>query len=232
MKEFRNANIFCGANAYSYANYLQQESLTKYQAKPIEVYRPLQDAYRPFTVLYNHCRAGSVSLSQDLTVRCPSCYYNLEERRTASLDACFGAVGKRQQNHYPTESFFSTDYLLPDLPKETVIASEPIEDTERIQSVCGERRSTRGRLTKAGYYDGLNETGLCGSICKHGVPLYFINIRFGGEKMIFPATILEKLLLHDGPVNELLLKYDSICTFELWLEVCYQPADYDQSHSF
>lgn len=91
------------------------------------------------------------------------------------------------------------------------------EDVSKVEIDCGERRSTRGKLVNTGYYDGLNETGLCGAVCKHGLPLFLLNIRFGGEKMIFASTILDKLL-ENGTYERYLLKYDSICTFEKWRE--------------
>jgi len=151
-------------------------------------------------------------------VECPCCQHNLRGNKTAAFDACFGAVGKKHQNQHPTKLFVNNDYLLPDLPREIVVISEEEEDVSKVEIDCGERRSTRGKLVNTGYYDGLNETGLCGAVCKHGLPLFLLNIRFGGEKMIFASTILDKLL-ENGTYERYLLKYDSICTFEKWREV-------------
>jgi len=109
--------------------------------------------------------------------------------------------------------------MLQDLTEREVFANtnaERPEDSEKCFK-C-QRRSTRGPLQKAGYYDGLNETGLCGSVCKHAVPLFFINIRFGGEKMIFPSVILDKII-GGKPGWSLLAKYDSMRMFETWRTV-------------
>jgi hypothetical protein len=114
---------------------------------------------------------------------------NTEGRRSASLDACFGAVGKAHQNNDPTKCFERNDYGLPDLNKEIVFPAKWLitrrSKDDGVKGLCRERRSTREQMTKSGYYDDLNETGLFGSICKHGVPLYFLNVLYGGEKNDF-----------------------------------------------
>jgi len=205
-------NHFCGANAYSFANFMDKKSQTKHQLKGMEVYRPLQDSYRPFTFLYAHCLAGSPDHTNNIKTECPCCQYNLQGNKTASFDACFGAVGKKHKNKHPTKPFLNYNYLLPDLLRDVVVTSE--DETLDFETGC-DIRATRSKLAKSGYYDGLNETGLCGSVCKHGIPLFFLNIRFGGEKMIFASKILDELLKQKD-YKQYLLKYDSICTFETW----------------
>lgn len=217
MKTYQELNLVCGVNTYNFSHLLKRISITKYLYRQNEVYRPLMDAYRPFSALYNKCTAGITTLSDAIKIRCPACYYNIGKVHSATLDACFGTVGKVHQNRYPTLPFNSNDYMLPDLSKDEVFRYTDSDDLSEKKSPC-QRRSTRGPLQKANYYDGLNETGICGSVCKHGVPIYFINIRFGGEKKIFPSVILDKIM-DERPDFQLLAKYDSMCLFETWRRV-------------
>lgn len=103
--------------------------------------------------------------------------------------------------------------MLPDLSKEYVFQNSSQQEDQN--AIGCQRRSTRGPLQKSGYYDGLDETGLCGSVCKHGVPLYFLNIRFGGEKMIFHSTVLDAVI-DEKPDAKLQLRFDSMCIFRTW----------------
>jgi len=118
--------------------------------------------------------------------------------------------------------------MLEDLAKSVVCPPPETEPIEPPPKHDCDRRSMREKLQKVGYYDGLNETGLFGSVCKHGVPLFFLNVRFGGEKMIFPSRIVDKLL--EGDVKELILKYDSICSFEPWRIVSLYPSFLETRH--
>jgi len=217
MKTYSDFNLMCGTNTYNFSQLLKRISMTKYLSTQKEVYRPLIDSYRPFSAIYNRCLAGTTSLSDPIKVRCPACYYNLGKVHSATFDACFGTVGKMHQNRYPTSPFNANEYMMQDLSKEEVFQHSNEDDLSEKKSGC-HRRSTRGPLQKANYYDGLNETGICGSVCKHGVPLYFINIRFGGEKKIFPSVILDKIM-EERPNFQLLAKYDSMCVFETWRRV-------------
>lgn len=219
MQSYRELNLVCGANAYTFSQLLRRSSSTKYIFKDREVYRPFCDSYRPFTTALEHCLQCMPSKSGSLKARCPACFHNLGKVHTITLDACFGAVGKLHQNQNPTQPFNGNEYMLPDLTKEYVFQHTSAEEIAApdIKEGC-QRRSTRGVLQKAGYYDGLNETGLCGSVCKHDVPVYFLNVRFGGEKMIFPSTILDKVI-EEKRDFKLLAKYDSMCVFDVWRRV-------------
>lgn len=217
LEEFKELNLLCRVNAYNFCQWLRRKSKTKHIIKECETYRPLIDCYRPFNSLINRCNESSINVNDSIKIRCAACFHNKGKVHSATLDACFGAVGKAHQNRYPTTPFTGNEYMLSDLSKETVAKyateEEPAITSDQKQG-C-ELRSTRGPLQKVGYYDGLNETGLCGSVCMHGVPLFFINIRFGGEKMIFPSTIMDKIV-SEKPDWNLLIKYDSMCTFESW----------------
>jgi len=124
------------------------------------------------------------------------------------VDACFGVTSLLKNSTLDVEPYQSHDYLLKDLPIE-VIAGENQEeeyDTNDCQPLAANASNMR---IDSSYFRGLHYTGLMGSVCKHGMPLWFLNISHGKEKQIFGVKVLEHALTQwKGPWN---VKYDIMC---------------------
>jgi len=130
------------------------------------------------------------------------------------MDACFGATSLLKTSKLDIEPHQQHDYLLKDLEKSEI--SSKTEDVEKEEEVdpdaCQNLASkiTNAR-TESEYFQGLHYTGIMGSICKHGMPLWFLNISHGKEKTIFGAKLLQHIatLGQPGVWN---VKYDIMCS--------------------
>jgi len=208
MEEYHLLNVMCDVSNHSYAGYLTRKSTTVNQANQSDIYRSIQRCYRPWSLLYQQSQRLSNDFNESLRIECPVCQPS--GNATITLDACFGATSMARNSRLDIEPQQDHDYLLKDLSKEVIGGSDQTDDFEDALCFHMASKTTNNRMDSS-YFAGLHYTGLMGSICKHGMPLWFLNISHGKEKAVFGAKILEYVqsLNFSGIWN---VKYDIMCT--------------------
>lgn len=206
LEEFHLLNVTCHVSNYSYAAYLNRKSTNE---DSIDLYRLIQGCYRPWSLLYQQSQRMAKDFSEPARIDCPVC--TRSGNPTITLDACFGATSLLKNSLLDAQPQQSHDYLLKDLTKE-VIAGADEEDIDLINTSPCEHMASNptNERTESSYFQGLHYTGLMGSICKHGMPLWFLNISHGKEKAVFGAKIIQHVQSLPGK-NKWNIKYDIMC---------------------
>jgi len=209
LEEFHLLNVICHVSNYQYAVYLQRKHTN---IDSIDLYRCIQRCYRPFSLLYQQTMIMAKSAYESARIDCEICIRC--DQPTITMDACFGATSLLKTSKLDIEPHQQHDYLLKDLDKSEIVSKT--EDVEREEEVdpnaCQTLASkiTNAR-TESEYFQGLHYTGITGSICKHGIPLWFLNISHGKEKTVFGAKLLQHIATL-GQAGTWNVKYDIMCS--------------------
>lgn len=208
LEEYHLLNVMCDVSNHSFAAYLARRSTTSHHSGQADIYRSIQRCYRPWSLLYQQSDKLSNSFNESLRTDCSLCQPS--GNATITLDACFGATSLARNSRLDIEPQQDHDYLLKDLTRDVIGGGDEADDFEDAQCFHMASKPTNNRLDNA-YFAGLHYTGLMGSVCKHGMPLWFLNISHGKEKTVFGASILRHIQSLDfsGTWN---VKYDIMCT--------------------
>jgi len=185
----------------------------------------MQGCYRLYSYLQGQIEKGR-SIDESSRIDCPCCLQNQSKIGSVTFDACFGCTGKEVNAQNPIEPFHSEDYILRDLTEEEVMTDVKLK-LDKIPTKMSDKRKARSGLcdlrateyagsTKTENFQGLRFTGLMGSVCKHDFPLFFMNIMYGKEKLVFASRIWEHLSNLDL-TTKWNAKYDIMCSFEKYL---------------
>jgi hypothetical protein len=210
LKEFHLLNVLSDVSNHSYAKYLERNDTTKHIMKCSEAYRGIQRCYRAWSLLFQQSKRMAKSFDQPARTDCPVCKHS--GTATVTIDACFGATSFLENSKLDTEPYQDHDYLFKDLTREEIAgqATDELADPSTCENMAS--NPSNAKMDSA-YFQGLHYTGLMGSVCKHGFPLYFQNISHGKEKQIFGAKILEHLQKIDNFSGSWNAKYDIMCSY-------------------
>lgn len=97
--------------------------------------------------------------------------------------------------------------------------SSSIHHTDIVgRSDCGQIFKAGNPARTAGRTKAFDTSGIVGTVCRHGVPMSFLNIKTGGEKLIYAVVLLAKTL----DISERVVWfYDIACVFKKYLKVCF-----------
>jgi hypothetical protein len=209
LKEYHQLNTICHVSNHRYSEYLERNNTTKHIMNCTESYRSIQKCYRAWSLLYQQSMGMAVSFDQTARIDCPVC--KTSGTATVTLDACFGATSLLKNSKLDVEPYQDHDYLLKDLTREQIQGEATDEIVDPSACVNMASKPSNVKMDSA-YYKGLHYTGLMGSVCKHGFPLYFVNISHGKEKQVFGAKILSHLQRIDNFSGSWNAKYDIMCS--------------------
>jgi hypothetical protein len=227
LKHYRDLNLICHVNQHQFAELIAFNSYTKAVMTEIEVYRSIQGCYRVFSYLMGQIAKGR-TIGNTTRVDCPCCMSNKKNLATVTFDACFGCTGKESNARNTVAPFHGEDYILQDLTEDQVLVDIKLKlSPEELikkgirpdvieKEACELRATEYTGAPSSKYFSGLRFTGLMGSVCKHGFPLYFMNIMYGKEKMVFASRVWEHMRDLD-PTRKWNAKYDVMCVFEKYL---------------
>jgi hypothetical protein len=227
MNNYRDMNLICKVNQHQYAEYIRSMSFTASVLSEVEVYRAMQGCYRVFSFLIGQITKGR-TIDDTTRVDCPCCMSNKEKLATVTFDACFGCTGKESNARNTVQPIHGNDYILPDLSEDQVMTDVKLKlspdqllrkgiHPDLIEKEACELRATEYTgAPNSKYFQGLRFTGLMGSVCKHEFPLFFLNIMYGKEKMVFASRVWEHMRDLD-PTRKWNAKYDIMCVFQKYL---------------
>jgi hypothetical protein len=102
---------------------------------------------------------------------------------------------------------------------------DPAVASSSTQSMNNTDRDACGKIFKAGNPTrtsgrgkAFDTTGVVGTVCRHGTPFFFLDIKGTGEKMVYALVLLAKLLEIVG--QRIVYFYDIGCIFKKYMQVC------------
>jgi hypothetical protein len=128
-----------------------------------------------------------------------------------SVDACFQLRRKKSAGTPHRSPLFSNSRFFVDkLPDK--------QNYVNPAKTCHHRAGDLAQ--KSQKFDGLDISGVMGSVCAHDIPSKFIPITNGdGEKYIYAASLIKAF---GGDASKIRFMYDINCTFKPWLERNYK----------
>ncbi|XP_066294857.1 uncharacterized protein [Branchiostoma lanceolatum] len=146
---------------------------------------------------------------------CPACSKG-DGEMIVSLDANFGLVRKKSSGTSSAGPLHQSTYFLPDDQVTKFMSdysqdSKPDEDCNNFQA--GSSVRSRSRQEK------LDVTGVFGAVCRHSMPVKFLDMHHG-ERLGYPVHLIEELLSAVQPGRNLKLHvmYDIACVLTAHLE--------------
>ncbi|XP_035699509.1 uncharacterized protein LOC118432096 isoform X2 [Branchiostoma floridae] len=139
---------------------------------------------------------------------CPACPKD-DGNLMVSLDANFGLVRKRTAGSSSRAPLHKDLYFLDDAAVQDFMSTyseevKPDEDCNNFKA--GSSVRSKGRQEK------LHVTGVFGAVCRHSMPLKFLNMHHG-ERLGYPVYMIQQLLssVQPGTNVKLLVMYDIAC---------------------
>jgi len=159
---------------------------------PIHFYVNFLEAYRQYNFLHHHLHHLTPP-SNDIIPRslCPCCTENLQQRSFLTVDACFQGCSKLHQCKNPLPSLYQNSFFISQILHEE---NDRMNNNNNNGGLCMSRVSQWDSLRPESYLRGLDTTALMTGICKHQIPFMSIDIKDGGEKLIYSKTLLRFVL--------------------------------------
>ncbi|KAH9815906.1 hypothetical protein DFH28DRAFT_1163510 [Melampsora americana] len=165
-----------------------------------------------------------LSNSQLLADKCARCFGPaINEKRTSPQEphVIIALDGNFQHRHYtksskdnPTEEEYPDMFIKPSsMKKHEIIQISTDAEAKNIKNACADSHTAANDVRNSTSWKRSDDTGLFGCTCRHDVPLKLANIYKTGEKLYYPVTILEQLLL-DLPDIQVGVLYDIGCQLE------------------
>ncbi|XP_035688849.1 uncharacterized protein LOC118424401 [Branchiostoma floridae] len=154
-----------------------------------------------------------LSPSLDGGISCPACPKNDGEQIIA-IDANFGLVRKASSGTSSAPPLHGQSMFLEDEKLKEFLAD--YYDEEKPSEDCSHFKAGQCLRSKA-QHQKLDVTGVFGSVCRHNIPLKFLNM-FHGERFGYPVFLIRNLL-RDAKLRNIKLKiiYDVACSLKAHL---------------
>ncbi|ELT94692.1 hypothetical protein CAPTEDRAFT_209352, partial [Capitella teleta] len=159
-------------------------------------------------------QARLASLMQQSERLCPICPKKRE--LIVCMDGNFGLVRKENSGRSFDPPILAGSFFIDDEDVQQHIKRANDTNNTQYKADCSEFEagsSVRSQKTAT----KLDVTGVFGAICRHEIPLKFMNMKHG-ERLGYPSLLLKAVMATCPPDTKLLVSYDIACTLEKYLK--------------
>ena len=225
IRFFHNIIMIGSISKYAWAHGLHDflQKLTR-QSLP-EFKKPWEYAYFNWLELDRICQldcteelermSGAVFKQNTLASLCPACFYRSYDD---DLPCVFSVDGNFQHSRRKwistsRESNYTPELFITESSTEDEVDSQPRKNL----GGCNHTFATASAERKPKSMANLDETGVMGAVCRHSIPLRYLNL-FAGERSSSTVSLI-KSVVDMCPTNAAIhVQYDIACKFERSLQ--------------
>ena len=161
--------------------------------------------------------SGSTFKQNALASLCPACFHRPEKDDSPyifSIDGNFQHLRRKWISAGRESSSYTPELFIPDDSAQVNLDGQNLENT----GGCNHTFVASSMESKPRSMTSLDETGIMGAVCRHDIPLRYLNL-FTGERSSSSISLI-KSIVDQCPVNTSIhVQYDIACKFQRSLQL-------------